>query len=323
MNVLVTGATGFVGGHLVDRLLERGDTVTALVRSRARAEPLAARGVRLVVGDLADRDALADAVHNQRLVYHVAALLGAANEADLIAANRDGTANVARAADAEPTPPRLVLVSSMAAGGPAQRGAPRRTAGNDHPVTAYGRSKLAAEQALAQFPLEWIALRPPVIYGPRDRDAFLPLVKLVKCGVAPTFGDGTMEASFLEVHDLIEAIILAGDSALSRDVFYVNHPEVVTQSQLMRLIAAALGRTALPLPIPEWAARAVLSVTGAWADLTHQKSILHPDKIHEFYQPAWTADPSAFIAATGWQPTSSLAQGLAATVAWYRQAGWI
>jgi nucleoside-diphosphate-sugar epimerase len=323
VNVLVTGATGFVGGHLVDRLLERGDAVTALVRSAPRAESLARRGVRLVVGDLANRDALADAVHDQQLIYHVAALLGAGTEAALVAANRDGTANVARAADAETVPPRVVLVSSMAAGGPAERGVPKRAAGDDHPVTGYGRSKLAAEQALAQFPLDWIVLRPSVVYGPRDRDSFLPLVKLVKCGLAPTFGDGSMETSFLEVHDLVEAMIIAGDSALSRQVFYVNHPEIVTQSQLMQRIAQTLGRSTISLPIPEWAARMALAMTGAWSDLTHQKSILHSDKIHEFYQPAWTADPSVFMAATGWRPQYPLSRGLAETVTWYRQAGWI
>src|SRR5690349_5472570 len=97
MKALVTGATGFVGGHLIDQLLERGDTVTALVRAPARAASAAARGVRLVAGDLADHDAMREAAAGQDVVYHVAALTGAVDEAEFMAANRDGTANLARA----------------------------------------------------------------------------------------------------------------------------------------------------------------------------------------------------------------------------------
>ena len=130
MNVLVTGATGFVGGHLVDCLLEHGDHVTALVRSATRAAPLAARGVRLASGDLDDTAAISAAVRDCRVVYHVAALTGAGSEGALMVANRDGTRHVAEACAAQPDPPRFVFVSSMrpaARHGAASRGLPTAT----------------------------------------------------------------------------------------------------------------------------------------------------------------------------------------------------
>jgi dihydroflavonol-4-reductase len=324
MKVLVTGATGFVGGHLVDRLLERGDTVTALVRSPARATSLAQRGVRLVVGDLAATDALADAVHGQQVVYHVAGMLGATSETALLAANRDGTLNVAHACAAEFTPPRLVLVSSMAAGGPARRGTPKGASGDDHPVTMYGRSKLGGERVLSSLSVPWTVLRPPVVYGPRDRDGFLPLFKAARWGLGPMFGDGSMEISLIHVADLADAIVAAGNAAgVLGEVFYVNHPDITTGADLMRSIARAMQRSVLPLPIPEWAARIALTITGTWAEVFHQPTILHPDKVHEFYQDAWTADPSRFMGVTGWRPAWDLDRGIADTVAWYRAAGWI
>jgi dihydroflavonol-4-reductase len=324
MKVLVTGATGFVGGHLVDRLLERGDTVTAFVRSPARAAPLAARGARLVPGDLADGAALAAAVADQDVIYHLAAILGAKHEAAMMAVNRDGALTLARAAAAQPVPPRFVLISSMAAGGPARRGYPRRADGHDHPVTMYGRSKLAAERALPALPLPWTVLRPPVVYGPRDREALLPLFKAVSFGLAPMFGDGSMELSLVHVADLADAIVAAGTAAdVVGDVYYVNHPQVITAADLMRAIAHEMRRSVLPLPIPHWATRVALAATGAWADITGQPSLLHPDKIHEFFQEAWTADPAPFIAATGWQPRFDCALGLADTAAWYRAERWI
>ncbi|MGH7523130.1 MAG: NAD-dependent epimerase/dehydratase family protein [Gemmatimonadales bacterium] len=324
MKVLVTGATGFVGGHLVDRLLEQGDTVTALVRSPSRAAPLGQRGVRLVPGDLSNLAALGNALDGIDLVYHAAAILGSPSEDLLMAANRDGTANVGRLAASMPARPRVVLVSSMAAGGPAKKGAPRTIDDADQPVTAYGRSKLASEQALATSGARWCAVRAPVVYGPRDREGFLPLFKAAKFGLAPTFGDGSMEVSLIYVSDLVDALLLAGTTpSVESRTFYVNHPEIVTGAVIVRTIARAMHRTPLPIAIPRWAATAALGITGAWADLLGRKSILFPDKIHEFYQEAWTADPAPFVSVTGWRPAMNLERGIAETAAWYANAGWI
>jgi dihydroflavonol-4-reductase len=324
VKALVTGATGFVGGHLVDRLLARGDTVTALARSPARAARLAERGVRIVAGDLANIDAVTDAVRDSHVVYHAAAMLGAPTEAALMVANRDGTINVARCCASLASPPRIVLISSMAAGGPARRDAPRSADGNDQPVTRYGRSKLAAEQALATFTVPQCILRPPVVYGPGDHEGFLPLFKSVKFGIAPMFGDGSMQVSLVHVSDLADAIVLAGTTAgIESRTFYVNHPEIVTGASIVRTIAHHMHRSPLPVPIPRWAAAITLGLTGMWADVFRQKSILRPDKLHEFYQEAWTADASPFMAATGWQPKLDLEHGIRDTGAWYQKAGWI
>lgn len=324
MNVLVTGATGFVGGHLVDRLLARGDVVTAIVRSPARASALAQRGVRLVTTDLSNRAALTDAVRGQDVVYHAAALIGAPREAELMAVNRDGTANIARAVAAAPLPPRVVLISSIAAGGPSRRGIPKSAAGDDHPVTMYGRSKLAGEQVLAEHAPSWCIIRAPAVYGPGDRDGFLPLFKAVRFGLAPMFGDGSMEVSLIHVDDLAEAVVVAGTAAaLEHDIFYVNDPVVTTGADLIRRIAALMHRRVLPLPLPEWLARATLTLTGKWAEMFDRKSILHPDKANEFYQDAWTGDPARFMAATGWKPAWDLGRGLADTLEWYRNARWV
>ena len=155
MRTLVTGGTGFVGSHLIDVLLERGHEVTALVRSPAKARGLEARGVRLVRGDLHDLEALREAAKDADVVQHVAALTGAVDEAEFLRANRDGTANVLRAAEAAGRGARLVLTSSMAAGGPAKRDQPMRGHEPPAPVTMYGRSKLASEEVVRAGALPW------------------------------------------------------------------------------------------------------------------------------------------------------------------------
>ena len=324
MKALVTGATGFVGGHLVDQLLARGDTVTALVRSETRAAPLAQRGVTLVLGDLHHHGALQEAAAGQDVVYHAAALTGAIDEAEFLAANRDGTVNLAHACVATGGRQRFILVSSMAAGGPARPGVPRTADGHDRPVTMYGRSKLAAERALRDEPLKWTILRPPTVYGPRDRDNLLTIFRATRLGFAPVFGDGTMELALIHVEDLAAAIVAAGSlPELDGRVFYVNHPEIVTSADLVRTIGRSVGHEVRLLPIPEWLARGLLAVTGTTAGLLHRKTILRADKANEFYQEAWTADPSAFMAATGWYAAFDMLGGMRDTAEWYRANGWL
>lgn len=324
MRALVTGATGFVGGHLLDRLLARGDTVTALVRTPAKAIGWAERGVRLVSGDLADVGALTEAADGAEVIFHVAALTGAVDEAEFLAANRDGTRRVVTAARAAGGDPRLVLISSMAAGGPAVRDRPRSDAGDDQPVTMYGRSKLASEQIIREQSLPWTILRPPTIYGPRDRDNLLAIFRAARFGLAPVFGDGSQQLSLVHVDDLVDAIIRAGESpAVLGGTYYTNHPEIITSAELVRAIGRTMGRSIRLIPLPEWLARTALTATGAWAAIFRQRTILRADKANEFYQAAWTGDPAPFMAATGWAPRFDAAAGLSDTAAWYRTHGWL
>jgi nucleoside-diphosphate-sugar epimerase len=103
----------------------------------------------------------------------------------------------------------------------------------------------------------------------------------------------------------------------------VNHPEVVTSAQLVQLIAASVGRRVRVIGLPGAVVRPALHLTGTAARLAGKATILNADKANEFLQPAWTADPSAFMRATGWMPAFNLEKGLAQTAEWYREAGWL
>ncbi|HET9065354.1 MAG TPA: NAD(P)-dependent oxidoreductase [Gemmatimonadales bacterium] len=321
MKVLVTGGTGFVGSHLIDRLLARQVSVTALVRSPARAAPLERRGVRLIEGDLANHAALERAVRDQTIIYHVAALTGAVNEAELLHANRDGTHRLVEAAEGAGTVSRFVLVSSAAAGGPAPRGVPKRDASADRPLTMYGRSKLAAEAVVRASPLPWTILRPPAVYGPRDTTNFLAIFRAItRFGVAPVFGNGHQELSLIHVGDLAEACMVAAHCpGATGKVWYVNHPDPVTSRELLRAVGHAVGRSVRVLPLPAWATRGALHITGAWARVLRRQTILHADKANEFLAEAWTGDSTPFSASCGWHAGYSLEQGLADTARWYRE----
>jgi nucleoside-diphosphate-sugar epimerase len=322
VRTLVTGGTGFVGSHLIDALRRRGDEVTALVRSPEKAAGLARAGVRLVRGDLHAHAALREAAEGAEVIYHVAGRVAARNDAEFLHANREGTANLLAAATDVGTA-RFVLVSSLAAGGPAARGRPLSGGEAARPVTGYGRSKLAGEDLVRAAPLPWVILRPPMVYGPRDTEV-LRLFKLARWGVAPVFGRGDQELSAIFGPDLALALIAAGTSPNTVGKTYLPcHPEVFTSGALAARIGAAVGRNVLVVPIPEAMGRGLLALIGGAAKLTGTASVLSSEKAAEFFEPAWTGSPAALMADTGWQPTTDLTRGLADTTAWYRAEGWL
>jgi nucleoside-diphosphate-sugar epimerase len=333
MRALVTGATGFVGSHLAEALLRQGAEVTALVRSPSKAALLNQLGVRQVRGDLHDRAALIEATRGQDAIFHVAGLVAAHDEAEFRYGNREGTAKlVAAIREALPSrgtaePPRLVYVSSMAAGGPAPRGRPRQGHEPSAPVTAYGRSKLEGEEVVRGSGLLWTVIRPPMVYGPRDTEV-LKVFRLTRTGLVPVFGDGTQELSAIYGPDLAEALVAAATSeAAPGRTYYACHPEVFSSRSFVeavaRVVRPANTRAIRVVPLPPWLARGALTVTGAAARLAGKATILTRDKANEFLQPAWTGDPSPLIRDTGWRPSHGLETGLPATLLWYREQGWL
>jgi dihydroflavonol-4-reductase len=325
MKVLVTGATGFVGGHLVEALVSQGAEVTALVRSPGKAAALEQLGVRQVRGDLHSSEALREAVRGQDATFHVAGQIAARDEAEFLRGNRQGTLNLIEAVERAGGGSRLVYVSSMAAAGPAPRGRPLTGHEPPAPVTAYGRSKLEGELAVRSSGLAWTVIRPPMIYGPRDREV-LRVFRLTRLGIAPVFGDGSQELSAIYGPDLAEALVLtAGVESTIGRTYFACHPEVFTSRSFVESVGRAVspGRALRIVPVPHWAGRGTLAVTGAIARLLGQATILTMDKAREFYQSAWTGDPSPLMADTGWAPRHALETGLPATAGWYRERGWL
>lgn len=322
MKALVTGGTGFVGSHLLNTLLRRGDQVRALVRSPAKGAALGLAGVEWVSGALDDPGVLQRAAHGVDVVYHVAGLVAARSESEFFDVNAEGTRRLLEAAT-RAGGPRFVLVSSLAAGGPTVPGRPLTGEEPPDPVTAYGRSKLAAEAIVRAGSLPWTIIRPPAVYGPRDREMFR-LFRSARFGIAPVFGAGNQELSLIYGPDLAEAIASVGATEVTAGrIYYAAHPEQLTAEALVRAIGTAMGKRVRILRIPHGLGRGLLHLTGAAARLANRATVLNPDKAEEFFQAAWTCDPSSLTRDTGWYASSDLATGAAQTLAWYRDAGWL
>lgn len=323
MNVFVTGATGFVGAHLVKTLRARGDSVTALVRRRALAEQQGwGSDVRLVNGDLGDEAALHEACAGADVVYHVAGKISARDLTDFMVTNRDGTANVLEAAR-DGGVRRFVYVSSLAVGGPTVPGHPIDESRPPAPVTNYGRSKLAGEVLVQAMPMAWTIIRPPVVYGEWDRST-LKIFQLAKRGVVPLFGDGSQELSVIHAEDLAHAIVAAGTGAAAAGrVYYAAHPGLTTSRALALAIGHALGQRPRIMGVPPVVVRGLLWTIGTIAHIAGRATLLSPDKGDEYLAPAWTCRSDALTRDTGWRAEVDLETGVQRAANWYREAGWL
>lgn len=319
---LVTGASGFVGSHLTDALVARGYRVRCLVRRTSRLAWLPADRVELVYGEVTDSEPLIDAARGIDVIYHVAGITRAETQAEYDRVNADGCAHVARAA-ARTGVRRVVLVSSLAAGGPSVVGRARTEDDPDAPCNSYGRSKLRGEVLLKAEAgrAAWTILRPPAVYGPRDV-SFLILARLARRGWVPAIGRVAQQVSLIHARDLAEAIVAASeaDGAIGR-TYYVAHPEVTDWESLGRLIAARLGRRVSHLRVPRPTIPLLGRVAGIAAALTGRPNALPADRLTDLLAPAWVCATARAEADFGFRARIDAATGFGETVDWYRAEG--
>lgn len=318
MRIAITGATGFVGSHLLERL--NGEIVACLARAPSAA--LARSGCRVVAGGIDDREAVDALVAGANIVFHVAGAISARSEAEFMSVNRDGTrlvADACRRAGVE----RLVYVSSLAVTGPAQRGRPVDETTAAHPLTPYGRSKHAGEEAVRESGAPFTVVRPPIVYGPRDRQT-LRLFRMARRGLAPQLGDGAQELSLVHAADLADALVAAATSpATAGRTYHAAHGDVVTQRALLQEIGRAVGRSPRLVAVPRFAVRAFLALSGAVARVSGRATVLDPAKGPELLAPAWTCAAGALARDAGWSARIPHAHGLRETAGWYAGAGWL
>lgn len=327
MKLLLTGANGFVGSHILDRLLARNLPVAVLLRPTSDRRLVAAQlgKVETRYGALDQPAALDAALEGVTHVIHCAGAVKALNAGDFFAVNQMGTRRLVAAVNRRGAQiQRFVHISSLAAAGPSVAGKPRRESDPAQPVSDYGRSKLAAEQEVVHgCHADWTIIRPPAVYGPRDVE-FLRIFKAVKFHLLPRFGGGRQQLSLVYVEDLAAAVVAAMWHAnASREVFFTSAPEVVTADELARCIAAESGSWVLPLPLPNAALWLACQCAEWRARLTRRAGVLSAWKWAELKAPGWVCDSSRFRGEVGCECRTALREGVSRTRDWYRAEGWL
>ena len=324
MRVAVTGGTGFIGAHLVAALAARGDTVRCLLRPTSRRTVLPGEVEPVVADHLADGAALQRFLRGADTVVHLAGLTRSRTPRALYEVNRGGTAALCAAARACPELQQLVVVSSQAAVGPSSRRRPRREDDPPAPVTAYGRSKLAAERVRLRHPgLPVTVVRPSAVYGPGDRDIFA-YFRLVHAGLGPDLVPAGL-LSMAYVGNLVDALLLTLDhpQRAGQRVYHVADRGAVTMSTVARWIAAAYGRRTLRLPIPRAALAAAGPPLAAAGRLLRRDLLLSRDKLREIAQPAWLLATGRITRQLGYRPRLGTREAVALTARWYLDQGWL
>jgi len=320
--IAVTGGTGFVGSHLVDTLCDAGHRPRVLVREPSAPRWIADRPLDLVPGSLADRDALRKLVGGAGTVFHLAGVVRGVRAEEFERGNRGGTARLVLAIrDAAPAV-RMVHVSSLSAVGPSAVPGGVSPEAKPHPISDYGRSKLAAEIEVRGVTgvAEWTIVRPPTIYGPRDTDVF-QFFRMARAGVVPVPG-GERWITVAYVADVVRGI-LAAAAAEPGPVYHLGEPEPYRMSDLVKTLARAGRVRAQALPLPAVAVQTA-GLGGAFLGrLGFRRIVMTPDKARELIARHWTADSSGSLAALGLAPVVRFANGAHDTWAWYRKQRWL
>ena len=350
-SALVTGANGFVGSHLVELLQDRGDSPFAMVRKTSNVDNLKGRSVAFRHADVTDLDSLRAAMEGVEIVYHVAGATAGWTEADFDRVNQTGTENVLEAARTTKNGPRrVVLMSSLAAGGPCSPTEGRREYHATDQVTHYGRSKFRGEEAAlraaASGDIEVVIVRPPAVYGPRDTEV-LQLIQAANWGLVATQGFGDFWMSVVHPHDLCRGTILAaergkalpsaGDGhvlagaglpfperdadpshAAGQGIYYITDGGRYTLEEFGRAAATALGKKAIRLSIPK-----PLVWLGAWGTelggrMKGRAPVFSRQKVVEASQPGWVAEIDKAREELDFRPEMPLAKGMEQTVRWLR-----
>ncbi len=321
---LVTGASGFIGGHLRDALLAVGTEVISLVRA---ASPASKKG-RSIAVDYDDVAGLTRVMAEERpdYVFHVAGATKGVSYEDFRRGNVAPTVNLLEAlARAHPAVKRFLFVSSLSAYGPSNLGPPKRESDEPAPVEHYGRSKLEAEQALAGYGdrLPWTIVRPGAVYGPAEVDMFT-LFRAAKLGINLFYGNRDKRFSAVYVDDMVQAIAAAAVSEQTRGRgYFICDGVPYTWDEVQEHIVTAVGKRALRVNLPSFFVSAA-SVTGELLTAIDGKPrIMNRQKALMGAQLAWLCTHEAARADFGYRPEVSIAEGTRRTYAWYVANGWL
>lgn len=327
MKVLLTGANGFVGSHVLDSLRARGIATAVLLRPTSNRRFIEAQlpSVEVCIGSIDDSQSLGAALRDVTHVIHCAGCTKALRRSDFYGINQLGTRNVVESVNQQSgRVQRLVHISSLAAGRPAVPDKPAREDDPPNPISDYGRSKLAGEHEVrSACKSDFVILRPPAVYGPRDGE-FLRLFKAVNAHLLPRLGGGRQALSFVFVKDLAEAAVTClTHPAAAGETFYVASPEVQTAISMADEIAAQMKTWAVPLPLPTAALWPLCLLQEAVSRLIRRPNVLSLQKYAELSAAGWVCDPARLRQELDFTCTTTLKSGIASTLVWYRQQGWL
>jgi nucleoside-diphosphate-sugar epimerase len=282
--------------------------------------------VEYVYGSLTDSSALREAVAGMDCIYHLAGITKAKEKAEYFEGNHIATKNLLDAVLAvKPALTRFVHVSTQAAVGPSENRVPVDESTPFHPITTYGVSKMEAENEClkhtGEIPITIV--RPPAVYGPRDKDVF-EFFKTMNRNLQPMIGFTDKLVSLIHVKDLVDGIILAGEhpKAVGK-TYFISSERFYEWKEVGEITAGVMGKKVLRLRIPEAGVYAIAAFAELFSLITRKPTLLNFEKAKDIVQDAWTCSIEKARTELGFKESMTLEQGIKDTVEWYREQGWL
>lgn len=325
--VLITGASGFVGYHLIIEALQSGLEVHAAVRPSSRVEHLSALDVHYTTLDFTSIECLKRDIESKQYHYiiHAAGITKAKTPEIYQKVNAGYSKNLAMAASQADVPlEKFIYVSSLAAIGPLSGLAGQiDEATAPKPLTSYGKSKLLAEQYVIENDrLPWLIIRPTAVYGPREKDILI-LFKVINRGFEPYIGSFNQQLSFIYVKDLSKAVIRALFSAHVKKVYNISDGKIYNRYDLANVTKQILHKKTLKLHLPVPLVRYMAIFLEKVYERRKAVPALNMEKMYELTAVNWSCDIRKLEQELGYFPQTLLEEGLEETLNWYKVNKWL
>lgn len=326
MKAFVTGATGFVGSHLADRLKASGFDVICLKRKTSSTKWLDGKGFEYAEGDLFSNDALEKAIAGVDYVFHVAGVVKSVNKEGFYKGNNEATRNLLEiTAKVNPGLKKFVHVSSQAACGPAINCDSVDESTPPNPITTYGISKLKAEEEVNRFADKFPVsiIRPPAVFGPRDTEIFIYFQTFSK-GLNSVIGFDEKYLSLVYVEDLVDGIMLAAQNdAANGNTYFICFDEPYNWDQIGDITSKLLGKKAVKLKLPHSLVYAVGFISEKIAGLSGKAATLNVEKCKDITQLRWVCSNAKARRELGFKTKYTLEESFRLTIDWYKDMKWL
>jgi len=326
MKSFVTGATGFVGSHLVDKLLDLDNEIYCLKRKTSNIKWLKDKNIKFVEGDLFDNPVLEDVIGKVDYVFHVAGVVKSKDKKGFYEGNVEATKNLIEIAyKVNPGLKRFVYISSLAACGPNPNEKPITEDYIPRPITTYGLTKRLAEKEVLKFKdiLPVTIVRPPAIYGPRDTEILI-YFKAFSKGLNSIIGFDDKYLSLVYVEDFIKGIILASNNNIkSGEIFFVSSDGEYNWDQIANITATLINKKAIKIRIPHFVVFTVGFFAQMFSAFSKKAATLNLEKCLDITRKRWVCSNEKAKSELNFKPEYSLEEGFKKTIDWYKENKWL
>lgn len=325
--IFITGASGFVGSHIVEMALQQQFKVYAMVRRSSSIENL--ENVDFVYGDVNDEQCLLSIFsdflkNNIRIDYiiHAAALTKSNSKKDFFQTNYYGTENLINAIKkSNLSSNKIIFISSLAASGPVKRNNQIQLS-DQNPITLYGQSKLKAEQVVKNSGLPYIIIRPTAVYGPREKDLYT-VFKFIDKNLNPVLGAHKQDLTFIYVRDLVRLILRAAISEIKNEAYFASDGKIYDKNALSKAIANALNKKPINLKFPLGFVKVAAFISQYVSAISGKVSPLNMEKYNELVAESWNCEMTKTAHHFQFQAKHDLESGVKKTVEWYKKNNWL